>query len=55
MTPVMEAATRAKEVLARVRQRLEDGGGVVELGQLDEFSADEVDVLLRLERNGGIW
>lgn len=50
VTPVMLAALHARDVLRHVEARLVDGGGVVELGQFRGLSADEMDVLLRLER-----
>lgn len=51
MTPVMFMATRAKDVLDDVEERLVIGGAVIELAQFHGLSADEVDTLLWLERN----
>lgn len=50
MTPVMAVLSHARDVLRRVESRLVDGGAVLELDQFQNLSADETDVLLRLER-----
>lgn len=52
MSPAFRNALGADVLLHRVRCRLEAAGGFDELRRLDGFSAQEVDVLLRLERNG---
>lgn len=51
MTAVWDAATSAPAVYAQIERRLVDGGAVIELDQLHRLSADEVDLLLWLERN----
>lgn len=48
------AATSADRVLEAVETRLIDGGAVIELRQFYGLSAQECDVLLRLEREGAL-
>ena len=50
MTPVMESLCGYVELVERVACRLEASGAVRELQQLAGLSAQEMDVLVRLER-----
>lgn len=50
MTPAMRQALHPRDTLRTIGDRLTAGGAVIEMGQLQRLSADEIDVLLRLER-----
>lgn len=47
-----QSATRAERLLAAIEARLIAAGAVIELRQFYGLSAQEVDVMLRLEREG---
>lgn len=53
MTPAMRSLEHAVDVIAAVRRRLEQDGGVVELNQLAHLSVDELDLLVARERRSG--
>lgn len=50
MSPALFSLIRGGDLLERISDRLAVAGGVRELQIIDGMSAQEVDVLLRLER-----
>ncbi len=50
MTPVLAYALGAKDAYRAVERRMVDAGCLLELDILHRLSADEVDLLVRLER-----
>jgi len=50
MSPTFAVASSAAVMVERVHRRLEAAGAVIELDTLGRLSAQEMDVLARLER-----
>lgn len=50
MTPALAYAIDAPKLITKIRMRLESAGALLELDQLRRLSSDELDLLVRLER-----
>lgn len=48
--PIYQYSMSARTILERIENRLIEGAALIEIEQFRRLSADEVDVLLRLER-----